>query len=49
MSNGEYLKTLFLLYSYEQRWWVPQNVIFDCICMSNDDEYLKTLFLTVFV
>ena len=49
MSNGEYLKTLFLLYLYEQRWWVPRNVIFDCICMSNDDEYLKTLFLTVFV
>ena len=42
-------KRYFWLYLYEQRWSVPQNVIFDCICMSNDGEYLKTLFLTVFV
>ena len=42
-------KRYFWLYLYEQRWWVPQNIIFDCICLSNDGEYLKTLFLTVFV
>ena len=31
-------KRYFWLYLYEQRWWVPQNVIFDSICMSNSGE-----------